>query len=48
MIGLLYLKEEHVESIKEALARYLHENKEDIIGRLKNYKASKLESSPKI
>ena len=34
MIGLLYLKEEHVESIRTALARYLHQNKEAILDRL--------------
>ena len=27
MIGLLYLKEDHVETIKEALVRYLQFNK---------------------
>ena len=38
MIGFLYLKEEKVESIRTALARYLHQNREDILDRLWNYK----------
>lgn len=38
MIGLLYLKEENLESIRTALARYLVQNKESILDRLWNYK----------
>jgi hypothetical protein len=38
MIGLLYLKEEHVESIRSALARYLHQNREAILDRLWKFK----------
>jgi len=38
MIGLLYLKEEHVESISSALARYLQQNREAILDRLWKFK----------
>ena len=41
MIGLLYLKEEHVESIRNALARYLHQNREAILDRLWKFKEAK-------
>ena len=45
MIGLLYLKEEHVESIRSALARYLHQNREAILDRLWKFKDNKFKSA---